>query len=198
MARAPATFPTLVTKRLRLRQFETGDLVGLHTCFSDQQAMRFWNFPACRTMAETANMLAWLASTTRRHDHLAWAIAKKSSGQLIGMVNYHHRDARHRRLHLGYIIAPGQQGNGFGTEAVRAVLSYCSEALKAHRIGASIHPDNAASIRLVEGLGFCCEGGPLTDYWRVGGKSVSPMIYALVKRQRPAKSSRVVARRPPA
>jgi ribosomal-protein-alanine N-acetyltransferase len=198
MARASAAFPTLVTKRLRLRQFEARDLVGLHACFSDQQAMRFWNFPACKTMAETATMLAWLANTTRRADSLAWAVAKKSNGQLIGMVNYHQRQARHGRLHLGYIIAPRQQGNGFGAEAVRAVLSYCSEALKAHRIEALIHPDNAASIRLVERLGFCCEGGPLTDYWRVGGTYMSPMIYALINRQQSRKSPRAAARRPPA
>ena len=38
-----------------------------------------------------------------------------------------------------------------------------------HRIEALIHPDNVASIRLVERLGFRCEGGPLRDRWRRGG-----------------------------
>jgi len=46
MARAADTFPTLTSKRLRLRRFETGDLAGLHACFADQAAMRFWNFPS--------------------------------------------------------------------------------------------------------------------------------------------------------
>jgi hypothetical protein len=36
------------------------------------------------------------------------------------------------------------------------------------------------SVRLAEGLGFCCEGGPLIDYWRVGTKFVSVVIYALI------------------
>ena len=47
------TFPTLATKRLRLRQFEARDLQGLHACFGDPDAMRYWNFPACKTEAET-------------------------------------------------------------------------------------------------------------------------------------------------
>ncbi len=50
-----------------------------------------------------------------------------------------------------------------------------------------IRPDNIPSIRLVEprcegGLverfGFRCEGSPLTDYWCVGNKYLSVMVFA--------------------
>jgi ribosomal-protein-alanine N-acetyltransferase len=101
------------------------------------------------------------------------------------MVNYHHRDARNKRLEIGYIIAPKQQRKGFGTEAVRATVGYCAESLRVHRVEALIHPDNFASIRLVERLGFRCEGGPLTDYWHVGDKYLSVMIYARIFRGQP-------------
>ena len=180
MAKSADTFPTLVTRRLRLRQFEPHDAASLHACFGDQDAMRFWNFPACKTMAETEKALRWLSKTTSPYDHLAWAVCKKSHDQCIGMVNYHHRDARNRRLELGYIIATKHQRKGFGAEIVRAVLKYCVNELDVHRVEALIHPDNVASTRLVEGLGFCCEGGPLTDYWRVGDRYVSIMIYAFI------------------
>ena len=50
---------------------------------------------------------------------------------------------------------------------------------------AVIHPDNAASIRLVMRLGFRCEGGPLRDYWRVGDEYASVMMYALLAGERP-------------
>ena len=106
MAKSADTFPTLVTRRLRLRQFEPHDAASLHACFGDQDAMRFWNFPACKTMAETEKTLRWLSKTTSPYDHLAWAVCKKSHDRCIGMVNYHHRDARNKRLELGYIIAP--------------------------------------------------------------------------------------------
>ena len=52
-----------------------------------------------------------------------------------------------------------------------------------HRIEALIHPDNAASIRLVERLGFRCEGGPLRDRWRRGEGYLSVMMYALHRRR---------------
>ena len=49
-----------------------------------------------------------------------------------------------------------------------------------HRVQALIHPDNAASIRLAEGLGFRCEGGPLRDYWRIGDRYAGVMMYGLL------------------
>jgi [ribosomal protein S5]-alanine N-acetyltransferase len=173
-------FPTLATRRLRLRRFEPRDAQGLHACFGDPDAMAYWNFPACTTLADTAKSLAWLGKITSPYDHLAWAVAAKASDQCIGMVNYHHRDARNRRLELGYIIAPKHQRKGLGREAVRAVLDHCVEELGAHRIEALIHPDNVASRRLVERLGFRCEGGPLIDYWKVGNRYLSVMVYAYI------------------
>jgi len=184
LPRASDTFPTLVTRRLRLRRFEPHDAADLHACFGDKGAMRIWNFPASKTMAETEKALVWLSKTTSPYDHLAWAICKRSNGRCIGMVAYHHKDAYHRRLQLGYIVAPKHQGSGFGTEAVRAVLDYCAGALHAHRIEALIHPDNVASTRLVERLGFRCEGGPSTDYWRIGDGYASVMIYVLINHDR--------------
>jgi len=174
------SFPALATKRLRLRPFAERDLQGLHACFGDEGAMRYWNSPACKSEAETGRWLRYLAKTTSPYDYLAWAVADKRSDLCIGMVNYHHREARNARLEIGYILAPGQQGRGLMTEAVAALVTYCLEDLAVHRIEALIHPDNVASIRLVERLDFRCEGGPLRDRWRRGEGYMSVMMYALI------------------
>src|SRR5262249_23761754 len=75
----PDSFPALTTRRLRLRCFATRDLADLHAFVGDPDAMRFWNSPPCRTMAETERALQWLAKTTSPYDHLAWAVCKKSN-----------------------------------------------------------------------------------------------------------------------
>jgi ribosomal-protein-alanine N-acetyltransferase len=173
-------FPILTTHRLRLRQFEMHDAPGMHECFGDAEAMRYWNSPPCETLAETEKMLIGLRKTTSHYSYLSWAICRQSDDQCIGMVNYHHREQRNRRLELAYIIAPAHQRKGFGTEAVETVLAYCLARLAAHRIEALIHPDNAGSIRIVEKLGFRLEGGPLVDYWCVGDRYLSAMMYAYI------------------
>jgi len=179
-AKPAKSFPAVATKRLRLRQFEARDLEGLHACFGDEGAMRYWNAPACKSMGETERWLKYLAKTTSPYDYLAWAVAEKRSDRCIGMVNYHHREARNQRLEIGYILAPAEQGHGLMSEAVAALVEYCLDDLAVHRIEALIHPDNAASIRLVERLGFRCEGGPLRDRWRRGDGYLSVMMYALI------------------
>jgi ribosomal-protein-alanine N-acetyltransferase len=180
MPKSKALFPVLTTRRLSLRRFEGRDKMGLHACFGDPEAMRFWNFPASTTIADTERTLNWLSKTTSPYDYFAWSIAEKSEDRCIGMASYNHREVRHRRLEIGYIIAPQYQRNGLGTEAVQALVRYCADTLGVHRIEAFIHPDNVASIRLAERVGFTCEGGPLTDYWRVGERYLSVMAYGLI------------------
>ena len=178
------THPILATKRLRLRQIGPRDLEGLHACFGDPEAMRYWNFPPCATPEETERWLGILAKGTSPYQFLAWAVADKRSDRCIGMVNYHHREAHNRRLEVGYILAPAQQRRGLMTEAMQVLLTYCFEELGVHRVQALIHPDNAASIALATRLGFRCEGGPLRDYWRVGDGYMDVMMYALLAGQR--------------
>ena len=184
MAKTGNSFPTLATKRLRLRQFAQRDLQGQHACFGDEEAMRYWNSPACKSEAETGRWLEYLAKTTSAYDYLAWAVADKPGDRCIGMVNYHHREARNRtprdRLHPG-AGAAGPRADDGGRR--RRWSTYCLEGLAVHRIEALIHPDNAASIRLVERLGFRCEGGPLRDRWRRGEGYMSVMMYALHRRR---------------
>jgi ribosomal-protein-alanine N-acetyltransferase len=174
-------FPELVTKRLRLRRFRADDVEGLHACFGDPVAMRYWNTPPCKTPAETQRSVRALAKAgSPNKKWFGWAIAEKRSDRCIGMVNYHHREQRNRRLEIGYILSPARQGKGLMTEALKAMLGYCFKDLGVHRVEALIQPDNAASIRLAVRLGFLLEGGPLRDYWRVGESYRSTMMYALL------------------
>ena len=85
-----------------------------------------------------------------------------------------------KKLEIGYILAPAQQGRGLMTEAVAALVAYCFGELAVHRIEALIHPDNTASIRLVERLGFLCEGGPLRDRGAEDDGYMSVMMYARI------------------
>jgi ribosomal-protein-alanine N-acetyltransferase len=177
---AKPSCPELTTPRLRLRPFEPRDVDGLHACFGDVEVMRYWNFPACQSKAETNRWVEILARATSPHNYQAWAVAEKRSDRCIGMVNYHHREAHNRRLEIGYILAPANHRQGLMTEALQALMAFCFDELRTHRIEAMISPDNLASIRLVERLGFAREGGPLRDYWRVGEQYRSVLVYGLI------------------
>jgi ribosomal-protein-alanine N-acetyltransferase len=107
-------------------------------------------------------------------------VAAKDGDRCLGLVNYHHREQRNRRLEVGYILARAHWRQGLMTEAMTALLDYCFEALRVRRVEALIHPANTASIRLAEGLGFRCESGPLRDRLLVGDTFHDQVMYALV------------------
>jgi RimJ/RimL family protein N-acetyltransferase len=52
MAKKPP-HPILSTRRLRLRQFRAEDADAMHRCFTDAEAMRFWNHPVHTKPIET-------------------------------------------------------------------------------------------------------------------------------------------------
>ena len=180
MPAKPAPVPTLATRRLTLRQLTPRDLAGLHACFGDPAAMRYWDGPPSETLDDTAKTLRWMSKATSPYNYLVWAVARTSDDACIGMVNYHNREARHRRVDIGYIIAPQHQRRGYAREAVGALIGYCEGTLRVHRMQALIQPENTASIGLVEGLGFVREGGVLRDHVLVGERWAGVMVFGRV------------------
>lgn len=63
------------------------------------------------------------------------------------------------------------------------MLDFCFDEMGLHRVQAFIHPDNAASLRLVEKLGFRREG-LLRDNLRVGKVWRDDLLYALLESDR--------------
>ncbi len=59
---------------------------------------------------------------------------------------------------LGYALDQRHNGQGYMQEALAALVTHAFEQLHLHRIEANIMPRNQASIRVVEKLGFVCEG----------------------------------------
>jgi [ribosomal protein S5]-alanine N-acetyltransferase len=63
-----------------------------------------------------------------------------------------------RSGHIGYWIDRGVAGRGVVPLAVAMVTDYCFLELGLHRLEVNIRPENAASLRVVEKLGFRSEG----------------------------------------
>lgn len=179
MPRQPIPHPTLSTARLRLRQFRIEDAEAMHACLIDAEAMRFWNHPPHTKTIETERRVrSWIDCTPSYYRF--WAVADAGTDRCLGLVSYHDGHIRSKRAAIGYLIDPARQRQGLGAEAVSAALDFCFDAFGLHRIQAFIHPENVASRKLVEKLGFRPEG-LLRDNLRVGDEWRDDMLYALLK-----------------
>jgi ribosomal-protein-alanine N-acetyltransferase len=177
-----APHPILATPRLRLRQFRVEDNDAMHACFANPEAMRFWDSPVHTKRAETERAVQRFVHCTPS-SYRVWAVADARTDGCLGMVNYHDRHSRARRVTIGYMIDPAHQRRGIATEAVSALLDFCFGELGVRRIQAFVHPENAGSRRLVERFGFRCEG-LLRDNLRVGTIWRDDMQYALLESDR--------------
>ena len=65
-------------------------------------------------------------------------------------------------MELGYRLCRDAWGNGYATEAAAAMLEAAYRRMDIDRIMACAHPDNVASIRVLEKLGFKCCGSKLS------------------------------------
>jgi RimJ/RimL family protein N-acetyltransferase len=59
---------------------------------------------------------------------------------------------------VGWFVTPENWGRGLGTRAARLVVGYAFEKAGFYRAQATAHPDNAASLRVIERLGFTYVG----------------------------------------
>jgi [ribosomal protein S5]-alanine N-acetyltransferase len=78
---------------------------------------------------------------------------------------------------LGYWLGEPYQGQGFMTEAVRAVATFVFADLKLHRLEAACLPHNVSSIRVLERSGFIAEG-LARRYLKINGQWQDHRLFA--------------------
>jgi RimJ/RimL family protein N-acetyltransferase len=166
-------FP-LETDRLRIRPFTLGDAEALHEVWGDPASERFsvagGLTPA--SVEETRKYLEEIVSAQRHHGFASCAVIEKESGALIGdcglFVSPDQPD-----VELAYGFAHAWWGRGYATEAAAACVRAGFEQLGLDRIVADVPIGHAASIRVLEKLGFELER-------EEGGKR-----YYAIKRENP-------------
>jgi [ribosomal protein S5]-alanine N-acetyltransferase len=86
--------------------------------------------------------------------------------------------------HLGYWMGETHQRKGYMTEAVGEVVRFAFEALGLHRVQAAVMPHNAASLRVLDKLGFRKEGES-PRYLQIAGKWADHDVFAVTREEWP-------------
>ena len=145
------------TERLTLRQARMEDLVAMHAVLSHPVAMQWWSTPPHETLDQTRD---WLQSMVEADNPLDLIIER--DGVCIGKAGFW------TPPEIGYILHPDHWGQGLATEALSAVIEALFVTTDHDQAIADVDPDNAASLRLLEKLGFQ-RTGFRENSWNVGG-----------------------------
>ena len=81
-----------------------------------------------------------------------WPIFELGQNELIGCCGLRPYDAR--TYEIGFHLRPEFWGQGYAVEAANAVIVYAFACLKTERLFAGHNPNNTASQRVLEKLGF--------------------------------------------
>jgi len=81
---------------------------------------------------------------------------------------------------IGYWIGQPFARHGYMTAAVRALVPFCFDSLRLHRLEAACIPGNQASVRLLEKTGFTREGYA-REYLCINGVWQDHLLYGLLK-----------------
>ena len=111
--------------------------------------------------------------------------ADGGEGDFIGGVGLHRIDWTVRRFEIGYWCHTARQGQGFVTEAVRALTGFAFERLQARRVEIRMDDSNTPSWRVAQRSGFVLEGVLRSDALTPQGEPRDTRVYALVRAAEP-------------
>lgn len=140
----------LENQRVYLRPLTSTDI-------PDVREIMYYDGRAASSSEEALAMLARIHDDVARDESLHWGVFLQETDVCVGTCGFY-RGFAGGAGEIGYVLRERYRGAGIMTTAVTLVIEYGFGALGLQRIVADVAPDNAASIRLLERLGFRLEG----------------------------------------
>jgi RimJ/RimL family protein N-acetyltransferase len=139
--------------RLVLREMAAADWQAIHAYNRAPEFHRF--LPFAPPTRETTRGFVALCVARAREDprrHFDIVLQERGFREVVGTLRLSLRGRGSGDV--GYAIRPESWNRGFATEAVAALLAAARVPLGLGEIWATVDPDNAASRRVMEKLGF--------------------------------------------
>ena len=151
-------FPEIESERLLFRDILHSDSNDLFEIYRNRKALKFQVISPFRSMAEVKRYVDVVHDGYQNRYFIRWGLVEKQTGKLIGLISLHHLELWNYKAEIGYMFNETYWNMGYATEAVDKLLEMGLVKWGLHKVEAEIHPGNAASMRVVEKLGFVKDG----------------------------------------
>ena len=173
----------ITTARLRLRRFAVGDWKDLLELLSDEEKFSYVDgLPG----PGEEEVLRWLEADnhvrlTTPSQMFRLAIELQEGGKLIGFLGLWFTDVQRLQATFNISLHQDYQRKGFAREAADALLGFCFEGIKVHRVAARCDSRSAAACKLCEKLGLRREGEFVKDQPLLDGGWSNSIWYAALE-----------------
>lgn len=175
-------FPTIDTKRLRLRPPVAEDAAALHARRNDPAVAEFQNWTLPFPLERAEQMIAGELADRATDEVDGW--------RMLVITDLHNGDTYGdlaigmtwggRCGEVGYSLDSEHWGKGYATEATEALIAHLFDEIGVTRVTGTLHPDNTASARVLERCGMLFEGHTRLSFW-VGDDNSDDHIYGMTR-----------------
>jgi [ribosomal protein S5]-alanine N-acetyltransferase len=176
--------PNLRGSRVLLRWLTRDDVDALLEIFGDESVVRFTSIPRLRDRSDALRFHAEIESFFRQRTLFQWGLARVEDARLLGTCSLSDIHWEHQRAEVGFALGREHWGRGFMGEALPLLVRHAFEDLGFNRLEADVDPRNAASLHLLEKLGFRREGYLRQRYFQLGERQDSVLLGLLAEEWR--------------
>lgn len=150
----------LETPRLLIRELDLDDILPIHQMNSQPQVAAFNTIGIPKSLDQTAHMLEPLIAEQSAPQRMAigWSIRLRDDDAFVGEIGLNMAPPKYRMAEVHYSLHPDFWGNGYASEALKAIIDCCFTTLKLHRVEAGVATANTRSVALLEKVGMLREG----------------------------------------
>jgi ribosomal-protein-alanine N-acetyltransferase len=144
------------TGRLVLRRPHLADAGEVFSTYaSDREVSRYLAWRLHQSPDITRSFLEFSDNEWDRWPAGPYLIESRADGRLLGGTGFAFET--HYRASTGYVVAREAWGQGYATEALKAIVEI-GKTIGIVRLYALCHVDHTRSARVLERAGFTCEG----------------------------------------
>ncbi len=141
----------ITTKRLKIRKLHPKDITDYYEIFANPVICRFDDFVPI-TLEEASNWIPCaIDNYSNPENEQELAVEESASGKLIGILFL---NPKADPASIGYHFNETYHGMGYASEALAAWVASLKTTRQPLFLKALVHPDNKASKRVLEKLGF--------------------------------------------
>ena len=143
----------LETRRCLIRETTPEDVDDFYRIYSNPAITKYMEDLYPEVEQEKQYIREYIEKVYSFFEFGVWTVVERESGSVIGRAGFAFREG-YEEPELGFIIGVPWQRQGYAEEVCRAVMRYGEEMLGFQQVQAMVEPENTASLRLCEKLGF--------------------------------------------
>ena len=150
------------TSRLTIRRLTLADATFIYDLVNQPSWLEFIGDKGVNSLHDAETYIQSIVDMYQKFGFGLYRVELGASSEAIGICGLVKRDSL-QDFDIGFALLSQHEGNGYAFESATAILQQAKDAFNLPRIAAICTPNNHASIKLIEKLGFQLEPSTSLD-----------------------------------